>query len=128
MIRSSLFSRKEIVELIRKSPKTKDGFYFFPRFKIILLQDGTHRDNGFYYDRSYFKDYICFNEDIISVFLSKTRNRDLDLFDAIQRKVNEVIKGYEFLNIKDHIPNEEYTLEELIDTTIYMINYKYSNH
>lgn len=128
MIRSCLFSRKELVDIIKKSPITNDGYHFCPRFKLIVLQTGSTKDNGYYYDRTLFKDFCCFNDDIISMFLAKKKkDLDIDLFNVIQTKLNEVIKGYEFLNIKDYIPKENYTLEELIDTTIYIFKYKYSN-
>ena len=125
MMRKCLFTRKEICELIKKSPQTNDGYYFFPRFKIIVMQEGKISDNGYYYDRNYFKNYICFNDEDISFFLAKKKyKKDIELFMTIQNKLNEVIKGFEYLCLKDIIPNEQYTLEELIDTTIYIIKYK----
>lgn len=128
MIRTCLFSRKELVDMIKKSPKTNDGYHFIPRFKLIVLQIGSIKDTGYYYDRSFFKNFCCFNDDDISMFISKKKkDMDIELLNVIQTKLNEVIKGYEFLNIKDYIPKEQYTLEELIDTTIYITKYKYSN-
>lgn len=128
MIRSCLFSRKELVDIIKKSPKTNDGYHFCPRFKLIVLQTGNKKDNDYYYDRTLFKDFCCFNDDDISMFISKKKKAtDIDLLNVIQTKLNEVIKGYEFLNITDYLPKEQYTLEELIDTTIYITKYKYSN-
>ena len=125
MIKRCLFSRKELIEMIKKSPRTNDGYYFFPRFRILITQEGKINDTAYYYDRSYFKNYICFNDDDLNFFTTKKKSKmDIELFMFIQNKLNEVIKGFEFLSLKDIIPNEQYTLEELIDTTIYIIKYK----
>lgn len=127
MIRSCLLSRKEIVDLIKKAPKTKDGNYFFPRFDVLSQSIGQIKDTGYYYDRSCFKDKMCFNEDEIKVFLSKKKIKfDMDLMRFIDTKLKEVLNNIAFLNLHDIIPQQNYTLEELIDSTIYIIKYRYS--
>lgn len=127
MIRSNLFSRKELVELIKKSPQTKDGYYFFPRFKNLVMQQGKEKDTGFFYDRCLFKDKMCFHEDDLKVFLSKKKVKyDMQLEHFIDSKLQEALKGIEFLSLKDKLLDKDYTLEELIDTTIYITKYKYA--
>lgn len=127
MIRSCLFSRKELTEMIRKAPRTKDGYYFFPRFKVLILAQGIWKDNGYYYDRCFFKDQVCFNDEDIKLFNTKKRIAcDIDLKHTINTKLNDVLKGLEFLELYDTIPGTQYNLEELIDTTAYIIKYKYS--
>lgn len=127
MIRSCLLSRKELVDLIRKAPITKDGHYFFPRFKVLVLLEGGIKETGYFYDRSIFRDKICFDEDDIRMFCAKKKvNLDIDLKRIIDNKLNETLKGLEFLHLKDIIPSSSYTLEELIDSTIYLIKYKYA--
>ena len=51
---------------------------------------------------------------------------DIELRRIIDNKITEVIKGLEFLQLKDRIPGTDYTLEELIDNTIYLVKYKYA--
>lgn len=127
MIRSCLLSRKEIVDLIKKSPKTKDGNYFFPRFNILMQSPGQIKDQGYYYDRSFFNDKMCFNDNEIKAFLSKKKmGIDTDLMRFIDIKLKDTLKDIAFLELKDKIPNQEFTLEELIDSTIYLIKYRYS--
>ena len=127
MIRSNQLSRIELVDLIRKSPKTHDGYYFFPRFPTLLMSKGNIKDNGYHYDRSIFKDKMAFTEEEIRVFLAKRSIKfDFMLMRLVDSKLKEAIKGYEFLCLKDIVLNKEYSLEELIDTTIYLIKYKYS--
>lgn len=125
MIRSCLLSRKELVDLIKKSPRTKDGYYFFPRFKILMQTEGKIRDSGYYYDRYLFKDKICFDETDIKLFLSKKKIKvDFDLRKLVDDKVNQILEGLEYLELHDKIPGNDYTLEELIDSCIYITYYK----
>lgn len=127
MIRSCLLSRQELVTLIKKSPKTHDNHYFFPRFKELVLIPGEMRDNDYFYDRSVFCEKICFSESDIKAFLStKSMKYDIELNRFINNKLTETLKGYENLHVKDKIPNKNYTLGELIDTSIYFIKYKYT--
>lgn len=127
MIRSCLMSRKELVDLIQKAPRTKDGFYFFPRFRVLVLLEGDIKETGYYYDRIMFKDKICFDEvDLRMITAKKKPVIDIELRRIIDNKITEVIKGLEFLQLKDRIPGTDYTLEELIDNTIYLVKYKYA--
>lgn len=126
MIRSNMFTRDELADLIRKQPKTKDGYYFFPRFRKLILMSGKNRDAGYYYDRSIFKDKICFHEtDIISFLSKKSTKMDIDLERFIDNKLLDVLKGLDNLNLCCKINSKGPTLEELIDTTIYITKYKY---
>ena len=127
MIRSCLMSRKELINMIKAAPKTKDGHFFFPRFKALVTLPGNIKDNGFYYDRYLFCTKTCFDEFDLKLFTAKKKmNYDIDLKRFIDNKINEAIEGYEYLDLKDIIPGKQYTLEELIDTCIYLIKYKYS--
>lgn len=126
MIRSNLFSRKELVELIRKSPKTHDGYFFFPRFKNLVLSQGKIKDTGYFYDRCLFEEKMVFTEEEIRLFLAKRKIKfDTQLMHYIDLKLKDTLFGMEFLELKDKIAGKDYTLEELIDTTIYLIKYKY---
>lgn len=127
MIRSNLLKRKELVDMILKAPKTPDGFYFFPRFKILVLLPGPYGDNEFFYSREIFKKKMCFSITDIKLFLArKEMATDLNLLNFIDQKIEDTLKGYEFLSINDKIPKTEFTLGELIDTCIYFVKEKYS--
>ena len=127
MIRSNLFSRKELIELIKKAPQTHDGYYYFPRFKNLIMQQGKVQDNGYFYDRCLFQRKVCFSEDDIKAFSSRKRMKyDTQLSSFIDSKLEDTLKGIEFLHIKDKLLDKDYTLEELIDTTIYITKYKYA--
>lgn len=126
MIRTNMFAREELVDLIKKSPKTKDGYYFFPRFPNLVLLTGKIKDNGYYYDRSIFKDKVCFHDEDLKSFLAKKSTKmDLVLERFIDNKLQEVLHGLENLNLCCKINSKGTTLEELIDTTIYITKYKY---
>lgn len=127
MIRSCLLKRQELVEMIKKAPQTKDGYYFFPRFRALVLNPGFEKDSGFYFDRGLFQDKICFEEEDIKMFLSKKRIAvDYEFKRMVDMKIKDVLQGIEYLNLKDKIPGQEYTLQELIDTTMYWLKYRYS--
>lgn len=126
MIRTNMFARDELVDLIKKAPKTKDGYYFFPRFKKLVLMPGKIRDSGYYYDRSIFENKICFHEEDLKSFLAKKSTKmDMDLERFIDNKLKDVLEGLDNLNLCCKINSKGTTLEELIDTTIYITKYKY---
>lgn len=121
-----MFSRQELVEMIKKSPQTKDGYFYFPRFPQILLLKGKIKDTGYFYDRSVFCDKICFNEKDIKSFLSKKSTKmDFVLERLIDNRLKEILKGLETLHLNSYIDSKGFTLEELIDTTIYITKYRY---
>lgn len=127
MLRSCLMTRKELVEIIKKAPITKDKYYYFPRFRALVLLPGNIKDDGYYYDRSLFRDKMCFDETDLKMFTARKRAIvDADLRRFIDNKLKEVLKGIEFLQLKDQVPGTDYTLEELIDNTIYLVKHKYS--
>ena len=127
MIRSCLLSRTELKDLILKAPRTTDGYYYFPRFPILLLAEGRIKDTGYYYDRSFFKDKICFDEIDLKMLTAKKKIAvDNELRHFIDIKLKEAIDGYSCLDLQDKIVNQDYTLEELIDTCIYLTKIKYS--
>jgi hypothetical protein len=127
MIRSNLFSRKELIDLIKKSPRTHDGYYYFPRFTNLVMQQGKEQDNGYFYDRCLFSRKMCFGDDDLKAFMSRKKIKyDIQLSSFIDSKLEDTLKGIEFLHIKDKLIDKDYTLEELIDTTIYITKYKYS--
>lgn len=127
MIRSSLLSRQELVNLIKAAPRTHDKYYFFPRFKDLLLLQGTIRDVDFIYDRKVFENKICFSDQDIRAFLAtRSVKYDTELSRFIDSKIEDALKDLLKLSLDDIVPEKTYSLGELIDTTIYFIKYKYS--
>ena len=127
MIRSCLMSRKELKDLIEKSPQTADGHYFFPRFNVLLMAPGKIKDTGFYYDRSLFKDKMCFDDEDIRMLTAKKKMKvDIEKKAYITSKLKEALEGVECLDLKDKLINQDFTLEELIDTCIYINKIKFS--
>lgn len=127
MITSNLLSRQELVDLIHQAPKTHDGYYYFPRFRNLVLAKGDVKDTGYFYDRSIFGNKMCFTDEEIRLFLAKRAiKHDFVLMRLVDNKLLEALNGIEFLLLKDKVYGKDYTLNELIDTTIYLTKYKYS--
>ena len=66
-----IFSRKDIVSLIKKNEKTKDGNYWYPDLINIILIKGKIDDNIYFYERSLFKYKLYYSELDIQLFLSE---------------------------------------------------------
>lgn len=127
MIRSCLLTRKEILEMLKSAPRTPDGYYFFPRFKVLIQLPGKETDSGYFYDRCLFKDKMVLDETDLLLFTAPTKlDFDYELKRIIDDKLLEVLKGYENLNLNDTIPGTTYTLAELIDTAVFIVRFKYS--
>lgn len=126
MIKHYLLNRQELIDMIYKAPKTQDGIYYFPRFKILSNLQGKYNDSEYFYSRDIFKKKMCFSATDIKLFLSKKEEIcDINLISFIDNKLEDTLKGIEFLDLKDKIPNNDFTLEELIDTCIYLTKEKY---
>lgn len=115
-------TRKEIVETIKKSPITDDGYYFCKKFKILNELIGDKLDEKYFFPREYFKNKICFTLDDIGAYLEKKKSKyDIvemkKLDDYIYSTLKNDIENYEF---NERIENNSFTLGELIDTAIFM--------
>lgn len=126
MLDSYKYSREELLNKILKSPVTTDGYYLCKNFRRWNNAHGNQTDKGYTFNRRYFCDKICFSPIELEVFMDKTpsnydiqkmRQRDLYLKkivkDDIKKKLYEKINGY------------NYTLNDLIDNTLYYFNYKF---
>ena len=122
------YPRNKIAEKIRKSQRTSDGFYFFPRFDILNNQTGQidgENDKIYYFPREYFNNKICFSEEDIGAYLAKKKvDFDIEKMNKLDNAVYEVLKDVRYLELNDKIENTEFNLEELIDTTIYIYKIK----
>lgn len=126
-MRSCLLSRKELTDLILNSPQTTDGIYFCPRFRVLVLMNGPIADKDYFYDRYLFKDKICFSSEDIKTFLSTTDlGIDTDLIKIMDDKIGTALNGLESIHLKDRVPKTTYTLEELIDTCVFLVKEKYA--
>jgi len=113
---SFLFSRNDIVKLIRKNQKTKDGNYFCPFFNSINCLIGNVNDKDYYYNRYIFFNKYYFNEKDIDIYLSK-KKKDIDLYDY-QKKINkfyEIVKNIKINNLFDKIDGNLYNMADIID-------------
>lgn len=119
-------SREDIANIIKKSPITKDGNYICKKFIELNKQIGEHKDTGYIYNRDKYANKVCFNETEIESYLEKKKkNFDIDWMKERDDFVYKTIFRNLDLDIKDKIPNEEFTLEELIDCTIFFFNNKH---
>ena len=122
-----MLTRKELTDLILKSPQTEDGIYFCPRLKSLILQDGPNNDGDYYYDRYIFKDKTCWSISDVKIFLAKQEmNVDIDLITIMDQKMEGALDGLYSLKLNDIVPQNDYTLSELIDTCVFIVKEKYA--
>ena len=112
--------REDIVNIIKKSPQTKDGYYICKNFINLNKALGENKDEGYIFNRSYYENKICFDEEDIESYLEKKSNKfDADKMKARDNFIYETIAKDLNLDIDDEIPGEQFTLGELIDCTIF---------
>lgn len=123
------YPRMHIVDAIKKSEQTSDGYYIMKNFPAMNNKTGTINDvndSMYYYKRQYFKDKICFSNDDIKCYLAKKEmDYDIDKMVLLDKKIEDVTSGLLDFNLNDKIEGKDFTLDELIDTTIYIFNIKY---
>lgn len=117
------YTRQFIVEKIKKSQLTKDGFFYCPDFPKWNAAQGNYLERGYTFSRDCFSKKICFNTADIENYLETTRSyynisesiaKDAYLFNILQEFGN--------MNIREFIDSYGNTLEDLIDTSIYIYN------
>lgn len=120
-------TREEIVRDMKKLPyQTEDGNYFYRYFPKINKAKGQKKDKGYKYPRYYFNDKIVFSPEDIEAYLDQGDGK-YDWERIIKRNafVMEAIAMDMDYEIEDKIEGKDFTLGELIDTTIYFFNHKY---
>lgn len=122
------YPRKDIVKMIKSSPKTYDDLYYmkdFPLYNNKISNLIGERDTKYFYTREYFKNKVCFNEEEIDLYTATTEKK-YDIKKMVKRdeKINETINELSEYNLYDKIDGADYNLAELIDTTIYIFNIK----
>ena len=122
------YSREKIAEIIKKSPKTKDGFYFvkkFPELNNKPSQLDGEKDTEYYYKRSYFENKYVFDNFELECYLSKEKkNLDVDRMINCDNQLADIIFDFLDYKLNQKIDGFSYNLNELIDTTIYFYNIK----
>ena len=119
-------TREDIVSIIKKSPKTKHGYYICKKFIDLNKKIGEHKDAGYIYNREKYANKICFNETEIESYLEKKKTDfDIDWMKERDDFIHRVIFKDLDLDINEKMPNEEFTLGELIDCTIFFFNSKH---
>ena len=115
------FKREDIIKKIRESPKTGDGYYFCKEFNEMNTKPGDDNlDKNFYYNRELFKGKVVFSEDDIEIYMAQTKKRTIDYMEKIDKKLRETIGELICYGLFDKIPDYEFNLSELIDTTIFL--------
>lgn len=122
-------TRKEIVKYIKKCSQTSDNLYICKNFPIYNNTIGNKKDENFTFDRIYFDKKIIFSEEDISAYLEQ----GVSAYNVNEMKrrdefVENIIKDFLDYNINDRIPGQYYNLGELIDSSIFYFNYKFSNN
>ena len=73
-----------------------------------------------------FKDKFVFSDDDIKAYMSKDNiNFDFERMQRLDKKLLDVIEEFVMYKLDDKIENQQYNLNELIDTTIFIFNTKY---
>ena len=94
------YSRNEIAKIIRKSPKTKDGFYFvknFPEMNNKAFKLDGENDKKYYYKRSCFENKYIFDNFELKCYLSeKEQNLDVDRMMKCDNQIADII--FDFLD------------------------------
>ena len=121
-------TREEIVKRLQKSKVTTDGYYVCKEFRNMNKALGDKLDKKYKYSRDYFENKICFNQSDIELYLeTDTKSNDIDRMkqrdDYIYNIIKEEIELYD--NINEKLWGCQFTLNELIDTSIYFFNCKY---
>lgn len=126
MLGSYKYTREEIIIKIKSCPTTADGFFICKKFNEWNNARGDKVDKGYYFNRLEFSNKICFNIAEIEVYIEKENigfnidnmhKRDDFLYGVIKEDLNK--------NLNDVIENQEFTLSELIDTTLYIYDVKF---
>ena len=124
------FKREDIVNKIKKSPKTQDGYYFYKKFPEQNSKEGKidgFNDKKYRYPRTLFKNKMCFDDKEIEIYLTEINNEeDFDVDKMLKRdeQILETIMDFLDYDLFDKIPNYDFNLCELIDTCIYIFNIK----
>ena len=123
------FKREDIVNKIKKSPKTQDGYYFYKKFPEQNNKEGKidgFNDKKYCYPRELFKNKMCFNDKELEIYLTDVNDKNFDIEKMIKRDQHlfETISDFLEYNLFDKIQNYDFNLCELIDTCIYMFNLK----
>lgn len=123
MIKKYNLDRKEIVDLILKGPKTNMNYFYYKGFSVLNSLPGDIQDKKYYYTRELFNGKKMFTITDIVLYLSCKKIDDFDEeeFRFKQNKFDEIMSGYESLDLKDKPVDKQYTIEELIN----IFNYYY---
>lgn len=120
-------TREWIVEKIKRSQMTKDGYFFCPDFIKWNGAIGNKLETGYTYSRDCFDRKICFNQADIENYLERNRSY-YNIDESIKKDVYlyGILSELGNLSLYDQIDDYGNTLEDLIDTSIFIYNSKHS--
>lgn len=120
------YSREEIVKIVKQCKKTKDGYYWCPKFRFLNLDVGNNKDD-YYYNREMFRFKMYFSDNELNVYLSKDR-LDYNFLDFYRKSCRfyETNKNIDSLDIDDYVIGKKFKLGELIDCFEFIVNNYYS--
>lgn len=131
------FSRNDLVKIIKKSFKTKDNYFICKSFPKLSKEIGFIKDFNIYtFSRELFYNKICFSNEDISIFLDTSENNENKVKYILEMKrkdeyLSNIIKDFitedqEEINFRSKIENSDFSLEELIDSSLFIYNYKFT--
>ena len=125
MLQNFKYKREEIIELLKKeSEKTQEGYYWFPKFiEMNMDENGLNDDDKYFYDRDLFKYKMYFNDKEIEAYLSEKvcfiNIDDMQKKSFLFYETNYELKEHK---LKNKVKNYLFNIEELIECFEYLHN------
>lgn len=121
MIKYFKFDREEIINNIKKTKKTNDGHYWYPKFLEMNEQQGD-KDDDYYYSRDLFRYKMYFTDKDIDLYLSKKRkNINMDIKYRKALRFYETNKELKNFNVDDIVPPNSFSIGDLVDAYEFFI-------
>lgn len=121
------YTREEIINKIKRSPKTKDGYYVCRKFKEWNKMLGEKLEKGKLYSRECFQNKICFNNlDLKRYYAEGTFDENIAQMVRRDEFIYDIIHKDLKLPLNKKLPGKKFTLSELIDATIFYFDCKFA--
>lgn len=121
MINYFKFDRNEIINIIKKKKRTKDGHYWCPEFMQMNELKGNKEDE-YYYARELFRYKMYFTEKDIDLYLAKKKkNANMDIKYRKALRFYDTNKELTKFKVDDIVPPNAFTVSELVDAYEFII-------